>query len=165
MLAATVGLKALDRIPALLVGAPHGVRVYRSIAHAQRALRARIWMPGYFPDTLAWPPTRIDATTAPPAVAVRVSGRRDAGERLVVYQSIETPSDPPASLLAPAELLESADVTIAGRAAVLARVATADGRLLHEVRWTHGSRRIVIRFAGPVEQLMSIASSLERLQQ
>jgi|WetSurMetagenome_2_1015567.scaffolds.fasta_scaffold252053_2 hypothetical protein len=158
-----VALKALDVLPALMVGTPHGLRVYATVDEAQRAVGARIWLPPYYPDSLAWPPARIDAWPGPPAmVAVHVRGRSDRRERLVIVQSLGGLAAAPSILLAPAEVLTTTEVTLGTRPAVLTRVVAPDGEVVHDVSWDHGPRRLTLRFHGPVEQLLLIAGSLER---
>jgi len=160
-----VGLRAVDRVPALLAGTPHGVRVYTSIEEAERALGARIWLPAYYPDSLAWPPARVDAWPGPPvSVAVHIGGRRDTRERLVVVQSIGGRAGAPPPLLPPAQVLATAEVVVGDRTALLTRVVAGDGEVMHDVSWEHGERRLTLRFHGPVEQLLLIAGSLERTQ-
>ncbi len=156
-------LKALDRVPAWVAGTPHGVRVYESVGDAEHALGARIWLPAFYPDTLAWPPARVDAWPGPPAVvAVHVNARRGGGERLVVVQSIGSPASPPPILLAAGEILNRAEVVVGGRAAVVTRVVVPDGDVVHDVQWDQAGRRVTVRYHGPVEELLLIADSLER---
>ncbi len=161
-----LGLKAVDRLPALIAGTPHGVRVYESVATAERAVGARIWLPAFYPDTLAWPPARIDAWPGPPVVvALHVNGRADGRERLVIVQSFQSPAAaPPVLLPAPVQLLTTTDVRIEGRAGVLTRLVAPGGEVMHDVSWDHGTRRLTLRYHGPVEELLLIAASLERSQ-
>jgi hypothetical protein len=160
-----LALEALDRLPTLLSGTPHGVRVYASVEEAQRAVGARIWLPAYYPDTLAWPPARIDAWPGPPAmVALHVAARAGGQEWLVLVQSFTAPANPPPVLLPPVQVLTTSDVTVGGRAAILTRVVAPGGEVMHDVTWDHGRRRMTLRFRGPVEQLLLIAESLERAQ-
>jgi hypothetical protein len=161
--AVALGLQAADHLPPLLSGTPHGVRVYASAAEAERALDARIWLPAFYPDTLQWPPARIVAWPGPPAmVALHVNARGSRREILVLVQSIGTPATPPDVLLPAAEVLTTADVVVGGRPAVVTRAVAPDGEVVHDVRWDHGDRRIVMRYRGPVEDLLLIAESLER---
>ncbi len=161
--AVALALKAADRLPALLAGTPYGVRVYRSVEDAEKAIGARIWLPAYYPDTLAWPPSRIDAWPGPPAVvALRVNGRGTDRERLVLVQSVGAPANPPALLLEPGQALTTAEVRLDTRSATVVRVVLPDGEVVHDVRWDQGRRRVIVRYHGPVEELLLIASSLER---
>jgi hypothetical protein len=156
-------VKGLDWLPGLVTGTPQSVRVYSSISDAEQAIGARLWIPAYYPDTLLWPPIRIDAWPGPPtSVAVRVADRKTREERFVLIQSIDAPGAAPAALLDPVLVLESSDVAVGGRTGRLSRVLTADGQVLHDVSWVHGERRLTIRFHGPAEQLLLIAESLER---
>ncbi|HEY3380341.1 MAG TPA: hypothetical protein VGK32_01155 [Vicinamibacterales bacterium] len=163
--AAAVALKALDRLPSLLTGTPPGARAYESIDRAERALGARIWLPAFYPDTLAWPPSRIESFVGPHVWAVvHVVGREDRGERLVLVESMDEPAPPPATLLPPVLVLQSSAVAIGTRQGVLSRVVTDEGRTLHEVWWVHGARRVMLRYDGAAEELLVIAQSLERTQ-
>jgi hypothetical protein len=159
-----LGLKAVDRLPALIAGIPHGVRVYESVASAERAVGARIWLPPFYPDSLAWPPARIDAWPGPPVVvALHVNARADGRERLVIVQSFVSPAAPPPVLLdAPRQVLTTSDVRIGDRAGILTRLVAPGGEVMHDVTWDHGTRRLTLRYHGPVEELLLIAASLER---
>jgi hypothetical protein len=158
-----LGLKAADRLPTLLSGTPHGVRVYATVADAERALGARIWLPAYYPDTLAWPPSRVDTWPGPPAmVALHVNARAGGQERMVLVQSFGAPAGPPPLLLPPAQVLTTTDVPIGGRTGLLMRVVAPGGEVMHDVSWDHGQRRVTVRYHGPVEELLLIAASLER---
>lgn len=161
--ASAAALALADRVPALLAGTPHGVRVYASVVEAERAVGARVWLPTAYPDALAWPPTRVDAWPGPPAtVAVHVSGRRGGRERLAIVQSLTAPAAPPAALLPRAELLTATAVSVGRRTAMLTRAMAPGGEVVHDVSWDQGSRRFTLRYYGPVEELLSIAASLER---
>jgi hypothetical protein len=161
--ACVIGLVLADHVPALVAGTPYGVRVYETLADAEHAVGARFWVPAYYPDTLAWPPARIDVWTGPPAmVAMRVNGRADGRERLVVVESLGTPASPPPELLQPAEVLTTADVSIGTRPATVTRVVATDGKVMHDVTWNRDGRRMTLRYHGPVEELLLIAASLDR---
>jgi len=41
-------------------------------------------------------------------------------------------------------------------------VAEAGGRLVHDVQWESADRTIRLRFSGPVEQMLTMAESVER---
>jgi hypothetical protein len=158
-----VAIKAIDRLPALAAGTPHGVRVYAAIADAERAIGTRIWLPPYYPDTLAWPPSRVDVWAGPPvSVALHVAGRGGTSDRLLIVESLGGPAAPPESLLPAVDVLTSSNVPIGARQGLLVRAVAATGEVLHDVSWDHGSRRITLRYHGPVEELLLIAASLER---
>ena len=158
-----VVLKVADRVPALIAGTPHGARVYRTLAEAERAIGARLWVPASIPPSVDWPPVRVDAWPGPPtSVVIHAMGRADAGERMVVAQSIGSPAAPPALLLEPLQELMTVEVPVGRHTAILTRGLASSGRLLHDLSWTAGTRRVTIRYAGPVEELLLVAASLER---
>ena len=160
MAVAAVALKAVDHVPTLLAGTPHGVRVYRSIDDAERAIGARVWMPGYYPDELRWPPARVEVGAAgPAAVAVRITGSDGDPDRLVIVQTIGAEGTPPSSVLPAGEPLGTSAVTVGSHPAVLARILLGT-REVHDVSWTQDGRRIVLRYAGPVDRLLLMAASL-----
>lgn len=161
MAAAAAALTAADRLPALLLGAAHGARVYDSVDDAERRVGARLWLPSYYPDTLAWPPAQIQAIPGPPAVvALHVSGRDGTTDELVVCQSIDGLASPPPSILAPGEVITSVTIPLHGRTARLDRLLTPEGRMVHDLAWDLDDRRVTVRYAGPVEQLLLMANSL-----
>jgi hypothetical protein len=158
-----VMLTGADRVPALLAGTPHGARVYATVGEAQDAIGARIWVPTSYPDSLAWPPARVDAWPGPPtSVAIHVREREGGRERLVLVQSIGAPAPPPVILLGPAQMLMAVDVTVGSHKATLTRVLAESGHVLHDLSWDEGTRRLTMRYTGPVEELLAIAASLER---
>jgi len=162
MALAAGALKALDRVPALLAGTAHGARVFASIEEAERAVGARIWLPAYYPDELAWPPASIEVSaTEPPTVLVRLAGRDGGRDRLVVAQSIGWETPPPAGFLPPAQELGSADIALGGHRARLSRVLLGPHEM-HDLRWDQDRRRVTLRYRGPVDTLMLVAASLER---
>jgi hypothetical protein len=154
-------LGALDRVPGRLLGIAHGVRLFDSIASAERALGTPVWLPEYYPEGLAWPPRRIEATADEPlAVAVRIAGRGRVGERLSVVQTLggaSTPSD----LLPPGTRLGANEVAVGRHRGTLVRLLIGTQEL-HDVTWLQAGRRVTLRYSGPVDRLLLIAGSLER---
>jgi hypothetical protein len=156
-------LAAADRVPALVAGTPHGARIYRSVADAERAIGAHLWVPASLPRSVEWPPCRVDTWPGPPiSVVIHARGRADARDRLVLAQSIGSPAPPPAILMEPLQELTTIDVPVGRHTATLTRGLASSGRLLHDLSWIAGTRRVVIRYAGPVEELLLLAASLER---
>jgi hypothetical protein len=156
-------LKAADRVPSLVAGTPHGARVYATVQEAETAIGGPLWVPTDLPGALAWPSVRVDAWPGPPvSVAVHVAARSDGRERLIVVQSIESPAPPPEVLLPPVQVLMTVDVLVGRRAATLTRALAPGGQLLHDLSWAQGTRRVTMRYVGPVEDLLLIAASLER---
>ena len=157
------GLRLLDRIPGLILGTPHGVTRYQSIEQAERALGQNVLVPPYFPDTLRWPPTSVQVATGPsPSVALHFEGRDGRPDRLQICETLGSDAASVRDFLPDVAALETTTVLVEGTRARLRRVLTDDGRLLHELAWHGGQRSFVLRFDGPVDQLLAMAQSLER---
>ena len=161
-----VALKGADYVPSLLAGTPHGARVYWTLADAEAGLGARIWVPTSYPAAIAWPPARIDVWPVPPvSVAVHFNGRAGERDLLILVQSIGARARPPAALLQPVEtLMTVGDVPLPIHAATMTRELAPGGQLLHDLSWDQGSRHLVLRYAGPVEDLLLVAGNLERIR-
>jgi hypothetical protein len=158
-------LKATDRVPALIAGTPHGARVYATVQEAEAAIGGQVWVPTGLPSALAWPSVRVDEWPGPPvSVAIHVAARSDGRERLVLVQSIESPAPPPEVLLPPVQVLMTVDVPVGRHTATLTRALAPSGQVLHDLSWEQGTRRLTVRYVGPVEDLLFIAASLERMR-
>ena len=158
-LAAMLGVA--DAVPRWLGGVPAGIVRVGSVADAQKHVRAKLLLPPYFPDTLAWPPARVEVLLGPPpAVVLGFTGRDGAGERLVIVQTLAG-GPPPAELWPAMTRLTSSLVTLSGGDAELWRVLGADGAFWQELEITVGGRRVGLRSQGSIEDLVRMARSLE----
>jgi hypothetical protein len=163
MAAAAGVLGAADRVPALVTGTTHGARVYRTLEEAQASVGARLLVPSYYPDSLAWPPARIEvAPGSPPVTAIRIAARGGSRDALIICQSIGGAAPPPPWLLPPLQQLEEVRVVIGARPARLARLLTPGGRVVHDLSWAQGGRRFTLRYDGEVEDLLRMARAMER---
>jgi hypothetical protein len=161
-----VVLKGADYVPSVLAGVPHGARAYWTVAEAEAGLGARIWMPTSYPSSIEWPPSRIDVWPLPPvSVAVHFRGRDGRRDRMILVQSIWERAEPPDTLLPPVEtLMTIRDVPLGGRQATMTRELAPGGHLLHDLSWDQGRRHLVVRYDGPVEDLLAVADNLERIR-
>jgi hypothetical protein len=152
-------LRGLDALPGYVTGEPPGIKRLRSVEDAETSIRDRVIVPPYFPDSLHWPPVMIVAHAGPPA-SVALTFADAAGEpALVVFQSRD-PRVAPRELVAPAVVLQRATVSMPDGDAELLRVLTRDGAIWHEIVRRSGERRVVLRFRGPVDQLVRMARSV-----
>ena len=161
-----LGLKGADHLPSLLAGTPHGARVYWTAADAEAGIGARIWLPASVPHAIGWPPSRFDVWPAPPvSVAVHFAGRAGERDALVLVQSIGAPADAPDAILPAVQVLMTVDdVPLGERTGRMTRALAPGGQLLHDLSWDQGRRHLVLRYAGPVEDLLQVAGSLERIR-
>lgn len=161
ILGACLVLALLDRLPGVLSGRPKGVLPVGTVEEAERGLRARLLLPAYFPDTLRWPPVAVDIYFGPPAAAaIAFSGRTGPDVRLLLCQTIEPADSVPVKLLPPGLILASVRTRVGSDPGTLIRLQLDDGRIVHELTWQRDGRLIAVRFDGPVEQLMTLADSV-----
>jgi hypothetical protein len=153
------GLALLDGVPAWVNGESRDVRIARSLEEAERRVRARLVLPAYFPDTLAWPPERIRVLPgAPPAVALVFTARGGGEPRFVLSQSLG--ADEPSERLVPAATpLDESRIAVGTAPGTLRRIIGPDGQPWRELRWTQDGRRLVARSKGSLEELIRMARS------
>ncbi len=158
--ATAVAIAALGALPGWLVGDAGTARRCATLEEAERRLAARVLVPGYFPDRLAWPPTEIRvARGRRGSVRLAFAARNGAAVELLQATRDGEPIAP--------ELLEGRTVLHEGRAAVGAVPATlsdvlVDGRAAHELAWELHGRAMILRSAGDVDELFRMAKSAHR---
>jgi hypothetical protein len=162
-------LAGLDKVPYLLRGVPVGVVHVADVAEAQRRMGARLLVPAYFPDTLAWPPARIDMVLGPPATVAlritnRVGDREGREEQLRIAETASGLGPLPRDLWPEAKVLHVTRVTVGDEETELLRVLTDDGVFWHELSFTLAGRRISLRSRGGVEELLRMARSMEHVR-
>jgi hypothetical protein len=151
-----LGLAGLDALPSWIAGEPRDVRLVESVAEAERRLRARLILPGYFPDTIAWPPATVRLRAGPvPGVSLEFDGRR-GGRHMVLAQAVR-PGDLPDRLLAPVPALDTTPIAIGGGRGVLRRYVGPDGTVWRELTWRVRERELVLRSRGSVEEMVRMA--------
>jgi hypothetical protein len=159
---AAVALAGLDAAPGWLQGEPRGVRRLAGVDEAERRLKARLYLPAFFPIRYRWPPTSVRLLLGDPAsVALDFEGR-EGGLALQLGQTVggEGPISP--LVLAPAEALQRSAVRIGDREGTLARVLGEDGAVWHEVAWRQGGRTLVLRGKAGVEELLRMSRSAHK---
>ena len=156
---AAATLAALDRMPAWLTGRAHGVARVTTVTEAGRRLRARIILPAYFPETLAWPPAEILVASGPPAAAAIEIAPRDGGPPRLIFAQTGGPGAVPERLLPGTPLDSGSPIKVGDTNGRLRRVIGFDGEVWWELAWTYRSRSVVMRSKGDLDQLIEMARS------
>ena len=111
LVAAAGALAGLDAVPAWVNGESRDVRVVASLEDAERAVHARLVLPGYFPDTIAWPAEKIRVLRGKPAsVALTFAVRSRREPHLVLAQTIG-PGALPDRIMPSAGALDDSPIT------------------------------------------------------
>ncbi len=161
-----LGLKGADHLPSLMAGTPYGARVYWTVADAEAGIGSRLWLPTSVPPSIGWPPARIDVWPEPPvSVAVHFPARAGGKDGLILVQSIGVRAAAAEAILPPVHVLMTVDdVPLGERTGTMTRALAPGGQLLHDLSWDQGTRHLVLRYAGPVEDLLQVAASLGRIR-
>jgi hypothetical protein len=160
LVVAAACLRAADAIPALLTGAPRGVRQFDDVRALERDLGWKIPMPSYFPDILKWPPSVLRAFGRSAATLLFV--RRDNADPwlLLGVASGQNEALPP-ELATGTLVLQEGVSHLGGQPARVRRVRDDDGTAWTELTWRLPGRVVLMRYRGPLDELEMIASSLQ----
>ncbi|WP_242352492.1 MULTISPECIES: hypothetical protein [Anaeromyxobacter] len=153
--AAIVGLGALPRLLAGDTG-PHRAA---SIQEAERRLGARILLPGYYPERLAWPPAAIHVAGGRHGSVRLAFAARDGGTGLELVAATDAGVDIAPALLSDRTVLGARPTVVGGHPATLASVLV-EGVAWQELSWSVNGRAVVLRSQGDLDELVRIARSL-----
>jgi hypothetical protein len=159
--ATAVAVAALGALPGWIAGDTGRVRRAATIEEAERRLGARVLVPGYFPDRLAWPPEEIRVAGGRRGSVLLVFGARDGGASLVFLQATRDGEPIAAELLRERTVLRSSRALVGHAPATLSDVLDG-GRLAKELAWELHGRAVLLRSAGDVEELFRMARSAHR---
>lgn len=157
---AMAGLRVLDSVPRVLTGLPRGVVLVRSLEELRNRVGFDMPMPAYFPATLEWPPRDIWVYRGQD-VAVFVRQRATNAPWLIVASAAPGARDVSGPALPDATVLQTTDVPAgSGTPFRVRRVEDAARAVWHEATWRQADRITVVRYRGPLDELMRIAESL-----
>jgi hypothetical protein len=160
--ATAAALATIDAVPAWVQGEPHGVRKAASVEEAERRLKARLFLPAYFPDTLRWPPRAVRFVAEDTASVALFFDGRDGAPALVLAQTVRGPG-PISPLVVPqGSPLQSSALAVGDGEGMLSRIVGEDGTIWHEVAWRKAEARLALRGKVPVETLVRMARSAHR---
>ncbi len=156
-------LAAADAVPAWIAGEPRDVRRVSGIQEAEKRLRARLVLPAYFPDRIAFPPRVVRVKAGPEAGALLEFDDRQGQPRLVLVQPTHG-EEIPEALLPAGRSLDPSPATVASVGGELRRVVGPDGEVWHELRWRYRGRRLLLRTRGGVDEAVRMAKSMREEQ-
>jgi len=151
-------LSALDAVPSWVAGEPRDVRRVSSVEEAERRLRVRLFLPGYFPQTIEWPPSTVRVVAGRSGGAALAFDGRSGGHYMLLAQAARSPEVPP-RLLPPATVLDESPVWLQGQRVSLRRIVGPDGTVWRELAWQAGERGLVLRSRGSVDEMLKMARS------
>ncbi len=157
--AAALTLTALDAVPSWVAGEPRDVRLVPSVEEAERRLHGRLLLPGYFPDTIEWPPVAVRVRGGPaPGAALSFDGRRGGAYRMLAQAM--RPGAVPERLLPAVNVLDRAPLWLQGEQVWLRRFVGPDGQVWRELRWHAKGRELALRSRGTVEEMVRMAKTV-----
>jgi hypothetical protein len=152
---------ALGALPGFITGDRGTVRSAATVQDAERRLGARVLVPGYFPERLAWPPRRILVASGRHGSVRLDLDARDGGPDLHILQATEAGEPIAAELLHDRTVLRTSRARVGAHPATLSDVLV-DGTLHRELAWDIEGRRMILRSAGDVEELFRMARTSHR---
>jgi hypothetical protein len=156
-----VTIAALGALPGWFIGERGTVRRAATIQDAERRLGARILVPGYFPDRLAWPPAAI-LVAGGRRGSVRLDlAAHDGGADLHILQATREGEPVAPELFHGRTVLRTSRATVGAHPATLSDVLV-DGVLHRELAWEAQGRAVILRSAGDVEELFRMARTSHR---
>jgi len=159
--AAIAAIAVLGAIPAWIAGEPKALRHARGIEDAERRLGARVLVPGYFPERLAWPPAEIRVAGGRRGSVMLVFAPREGGAPVTFLQATRDGEAIRPELLAGRTVLRSSPARVGHVPATLSDVL-ADGHPARELAWELHGRAVILRSAGDLEELFRMARSAHR---
>jgi len=163
ILATSVTLAGLNALPERIGNNPLRVRTAATVSAAEATLGQGLWLPAYYPQWLAYPPSAVRYVVGPPSVVGIDLRARESGEQALYFlQATGASTAVPDTLLPPAEPTDVSPLRVSGNDATLATIRLADGARWRELAWSDGDRRYVIRYRGHDADVLRMARSLRK---
>ncbi len=157
--AATIA--ALGAMPRWISGESRAVRRVATIQDAERRLGARVLVPGYFPDHLAWPPAEIHVAGGRRGSVRLAFAERAGGPGVEMLEATREDEPIAPDLLRDRTVLRTDRTSVGSLPATLSEVLV-EGRREREIAWTLNGRAMLLRSAGDLEDLFRMARSSHR---
>lgn len=157
--AVLVTLRVLNWLP--LVLQKETLRTYDSIEDVgAKLIMKELLVPSYFPESIAWPPERILAQSAPYPAVMMVFDRAGEQDALIISQAASDAF--PGRLSMPSlQIVEKVPYDLQGRKALLEVGSCETQEPCSRISWTEGgSLHIVLSMKSPPFELIRIAESM-----
>ncbi len=162
VLGATVAtIAALGAAPRWITGESRALRGVPTIQEAERRLGARVLVPGYFPDHLAWPPAEIHVAGGRRGSVRLAIAARDGGAGVEILEATRDDEPIAPDLLRDRTVLRTDRTSVGSQPATISDVLV-DGRPAREIAWTLHGRAMILRSAGDLDELFRMARSSHR---
>jgi hypothetical protein len=155
--AATIG--ALGALPGWIAGESAGVHHVATADDAERRLGARLLLPAYFPEHIAWPAAEVRIAGGRRGSAELQFRDRTGGPALQLIQATDDGAPIAAELLGGVTVLDTQRTAVASRPATLSSVLV-DGARWQQLSWYPAGRAMVLRGRVDLDELYAIARSV-----
>ncbi len=159
--ATTAAIAVLGAMPRWMTGDSRAVRGVTTIQEAERRLGARVLVPGYFPDHLAWPPAEIHVAGGRRGSVRLAFAARDGGPGVEMLEATRDDEPIAPDLLRDRTVLRTDRTSLGSVPATISDVIV-DGRAAREIAWTLHGRAMILRSAGDLDELFRMARSAHR---
>jgi hypothetical protein len=162
ILGATIAAVAgLGAIPGWVAGETRGLRHVATIQDAERRLGARVLVPGYFPERLAWPPAEIHVAGGRRGSVRLAFAAQDGGAGVEILEATRDGEPIRPELLQDRTVLRTSRAIIGHAPGTISDVLVG-GHPAKELAWELHGRAMILRSAGDVEELFRMAKSAHR---
>ncbi|MCL5023212.1 MAG: hypothetical protein M1497_07575 [Nitrospirae bacterium] len=154
-------LRVTNWLPEVLQGGM--MKSYGSIEDVKSDLGVRdIYVPSYFPQNLAWPPSRILAQSRPFLAVVMEFTQGKTGDVALVISQAADKRFAPDGTIAILQIKDQVNYTLKGRTALL-EVGTCGNEIpCSRISWDEANYRISLTIKAPPFELVKIADSMLR---
>lgn len=160
--ATVVTLGALGRTPTWLVGEERTVKNVETVDDAARRVRARLYLPAYFPTRLAWPPDKVRVAGGKGgSVAVTFKSTEDGLPSLVVFQATVAGDAISPLLLGKPRVMYESRTRVGTIPATIANVVV-DGAVWQQLSWQVDGIALVLRARSAEPEIHRLAHGLRR---
>ena len=160
--ATAVLLGALGRTPGWIAGEERHVRNVETVDDAARRVRARLFLPAYFPTRLAWPPEKVRvAGGRGGSVAVTFKSTEDGLPSLIVFQSTVAGDAVSPLLLGKYRVMYESRTRVGTTPATIANVVV-DGAVWQQLSWQVDGISLVLRARSAEPEIHRLAHGLRR---